>query len=508
MYKLLLCLRYLRTRMIALASIISVTLGVATLIVVNSVMEGFTCEMQQRIHDIYSDLTLISRTAEGMPDYEAHVEAIRRAAGDDIEAMAPVVFTEAMLFFTDHDNHRFVRQITLFGIDAEAQCRVGDFGRFLQHPENRKALSFLLRNGGYDTRDHQTDGDPPQREQMADAGWPYRRRMAPEREFQENIRGNAAPKTIEGPADPFNVPNARGSSANVFDPRKDQNTGAVVGIAMASWRDKAGKDHFYVRPGDDVQVAFYNAAQPPAVKSDTFTIVDFYESKMSEFDAKYVFVPIRTLQNLRGMYNVGADNQPVYNVNAIQMKLTPGVNGDAVRDKLQNLFRPDLYHVATWRDQQGPLLDAVHLEILLLNMLLFLIIAVAGFGILAIFYMIVVEKTRDIGILKSLGASGPGIMGIFLSYGLGLGVVGSGAGLALGLLIVRNINTIANALAVLTGKPVFDPSIYYFYKIPAVVQPWTVTWIVVGAIGIAVVASVLPALRAARMHPVEALRHE
>ena len=86
----------------------------------------------------------------------------------------------------------------------------------------------------------------------------------------------------------------------------------------------------------------------------------------------------------------------------------------------------------------------------ILNLLLFLIIAVAGFGILAIFYMIVVEKTRDIGILKSLGASGRGVMGIFLGYGLSLGLVGSGVGMVVGLLFVRYINEIAAGWA---GSP-------------------------------------------------------
>ena len=128
--------------------------------------------------------------------------------------------------------------------------------------------------------------------------------------------------------------------------------------------------------------------------------------------------------------------------------------------------------------------------------------------IFLIFYMIVRDKTRDIGILKSLGASSSGVAGIFLGYGLFLGLVGAGAGLALGLGITWNINRIRVAVEWCTGQRVFDPSIYYFFRIPTIVDPWTVTWIITGAVGIAVAASVLPALRAARLHPVEALRHD
>ena len=144
----------------------------------------------------------------------------------------------------------------------------------------------------------------------------------------------------------------------------------------------------------------------------------------------------------------------------------------------------------------------------ILNILLFLIIAVAGFGILATFFMIVVEKTRDIGTLKALGASGQGVMSIFLSYGLLLGFVGSGAGLVGGLLFVRNINGIAGIVETISRQEVFDPTVYYFTEIPTIVEPFTLVWVMLGAMAIAVVASVLPALRAARMHPVQALRFE
>jgi lipoprotein-releasing system permease protein len=233
--------------------------------------------------------------------------------------------------------------------------------------------------------------------------------------------------------------------------------------------------------------------------------VDLYESKMSEYDSSFVFVPIRKLQEIRAMYD---PTTKVANCNAIQIRLKEGVDLDMVRDLLRENFAPQIYKISTWRDKEGALLAAVQMETAVLNVLLFLIIAVAGFGILAIFCMIVFEKTRDIGILKSLGATGWGILGIFLSYGFLLGIVGAGVGLGLGLLFVRYINEIADLLGRITGRPVFDPSIYYFQKIPAIVEVWTVSWIVVGALAIAIVASILPALRAALLHPVQALRYE
>ena len=230
---------------------------------------------------------------------------------------------------------------------------------------------------------------------------------------------------------------------HTFDPAKQQHTGAILGIAMAGYRNKNGEDHFYVVPGDDVKLTFPTVGTPPKGVSDNFTIVDFYESKMAEYDASFVFVPIRKLQELRGMIDPSTG---VGLFNAIAIKLKPGADGNAVRDKLRAAFPPELYVVSTWRDKQGALLAAVQMETAILNLLLFMIIAVAGFGILAIFYMIVVEKTRDIGILKALGAPGRGVMGIFLAYGLSLGLVGSGVGMVLGLLFVRFINPIADGL--------------------------------------------------------------
>jgi lipoprotein-releasing system permease protein len=550
MYKLLLCWRYLRTRWIALASVVSVMLGVATMIVVNAVMAGFSHEMQTRIHGILSDLVFESHSLSGFQDPQWHMDEIRRAAGDQIVGMTPTVAVPAMLSFQVRGQW-LTRQVMFIGIDETTHAKVSDFGGFLQHPENRRQLSFALRDGGYDTADDQADADGeqgPKRPALESAGWPHRKmRVAREKLWRERNGSRAdpagqparpldqqvdavlaatspaaepaadaekpadpaAPATGADPAAPAARKNpfqtARPEQAQTMDPATEQFTGIVPGIGLASFRDSDGVDRFLVLPGDDVKVTFPTAGTPPKAVSDTFTIVDFYESKMSEYDSNFVFVPIAALQRMRGMVD---PQTGIASVNSIQIRLQPGADLDGVRDRLRKVFPAEMYAISTWRDKQGPLLSAVEMEMAVLNILLFLIVAVAGFGILAIFFMIVVEKTRDIGILKSLGASAAGIAGIFLGYGLFLGLVGAGVGLALGLAITWNINQIRAGVEWFTGQRVFDPSIYYFFKIPTIVDPWTVAWIIAGAVGIAVAASVLPALRAARLHPVEALRHD
>ena len=523
MYKLLLSWRYLRTRYIALASIISVTLGVATLIVVNSVMAGFTQEMYTRLHGILSDLVFESHSLGGLPDPQWHEEEIRKVLGDQVAGMTSTVQVPAMLSFQVRGQW-ITRQVNLIGIEEGSYAQVGDFSQYLLHPENQSKLNFLLREDGYDRR-------------LSDAGWSYRRnRVAYERAVQDQLRqieaarrdkkpGGDAPAGSEPPAppgdpyggvpsDPYSATAAAPGDAQVFDEGKEQHTGVILGLMVASVRhrdaDNVVRDYFLCRPGDDVNLTFPTAppsGEAPSAQSAKFTVVDLYESKMSEYDSSFAFVPLAELQRLRGMID---PQTRVTSVTSIQIRLRPGSDLNAARDKLARRFPADqyAYRIQTWKDLQGPLLAAVQMETTILNVLLFLIIAVAGFGILATFFMIVVEKTRDVGILKALGAPSGGVMSIFLGYGFSLGSVGAGVGMVGGLLFVLYINEIAAGLERLTGREVFDPTIYYFQQIPAVIDPLTVALVVTGAIAIAVLASVLPALRAARLHPVEALRYE
>jgi lipoprotein-releasing system permease protein len=430
--------------------------------------------------------------------------------------MSPTLQVPSLLYITV-DGQVYPKQVQLIGIDEATYASVSQFGGYLQHPKNREQLSFALREDGYDVIDHQVAdaAEASPREIMRTAGWVRRRGLAALRAQaeQEALRRTdaqaAAPPTAEPSGssveDPFAAHSAQLNEpqGEDFDPGRDQHVGIVLGMSVVGFRGPDNRDYFQAVPGDDVKAAFPLAVLPPKITSQEYTIVDIYESKMSEYDSIFGFVPLAALQRDRGMIDPKTGQGKF---TCIQIKLKPGADIEVVRDRIQGAFDIQFYQVNTWRDEQGPLLAAVQMETAVLNVLLFMIIAVAGFGIFAIFLMIVVEKTRDIGILKSLGASGWGVMGIFLTYGLSLGLVGAGVGTGLGLLFIAYINEIADFLGWLTGQPVFDPSVYYFYKIPTMVEPLTVILIVIGSLIIAVGASVIPAMRAASLHPVKALR--
>src|SRR4051794_15913005 len=325
MYKLLLSWRYLRTRYIALASIISVTLGVGTLIVVNSVMAGFTREMHVRLHGILSDVIVESHSMDGLVDPAWHMAEIRRVVGDDLAGTTAAVHVPAMLTMTVRGQVS-TRQITLIGVDEATYADVSDFRQYLLHAENRKKLSFQLREEGYGDESHE----------MPPSGWKYRRmKVAYEREIEAQRKlldaemakaGGPKPADAAGiPQDPTGVPadpTATADAGTVFDPAQEQFTGMVLGIAIGSvrQRNEAGKvlDYFLCRPGDDVQVTYASAGGRPQARSDQFTVVDFYESKMSEYDSGFAFVPLRRLQEIRGMID---PQSGVDAVTTIQLKL-------------------------------------------------------------------------------------------------------------------------------------------------------------------------------------------
>ncbi len=466
----MLCLRYLRTRYLALVCIVSVLLGVATLIVVNSVMAGFSTKLRDRLHGALSDIQIQSDDYQGFRDPEGKMRLIRADPdlASRIEAMTPTVEIFAMIRFKLNGTP-IMRAVRLVGVDPEGRAALGGFTEHLMNPANRQRPSFDL-------------------DDEALARFKEHHDLAPAAHVQPIFDENGLPLPDPPPSPPVAVP-----------------MGAFLGYAIAHVRDPESTpqhpkpDIQILNPGDDVTLTTITDGEVRPV-SYRYVVADYYRSDMSEYDSQYVFVPIQHLRLLRNMGD---------RATAIQVRLKD-YDRDAkfVKERLQKLFSIEGIQVQTWEDLQGPLLAAINVERGILNVLLFMIVGVAGFGILAIFSMIVVEKTRDIGVLKALGASNGGVLKIFLGYGLLLGLVGAGLGTALGVTITTYINPIEHGLALLTGHEIFDRNIYYFDSIPTDLQPWTVLLVNVGAVGIAVLFSVLPALRAAMLHPVRALRYE
>ncbi len=477
MYKYLLCWRYLRHRYIALASVVSVMLGVATMIVVNSVMAGFSDKMRERLHGVLADVVIESYDLDGFWNSDEVMARIKDVAGGDVVAMAPTMETFGLMKWTTPNGRPITRQVQIIGIRPEDRAKTGDFAEFLfADKESAEAKPPVNMPASFEISEK------------------VKRNSALGRRLQEEERSPEPSKEL---IDLYK----KDIDANVTD------FGAIVGFAVANIHHPKAGDITIAPPGTHVGLVFPKAGEKPTPGYDDFTVVGYFKSGMSEYDSSFVFVPLERLQQMRLL----ADGNGRGAVNQIQVKARAGVDLDtlasAIRNGLEELH-PTAFMVSTWEQKQGPLLAAVAVEQSILNILLFFIIAVAGFGILAIFSMIVVEKTRDIGVLKALGASSSGIRRIFLGYGLALGLVGSGVGMAGGLLFVWKINEIEAWLSRLTGRKVFDDAIYYFSEIPTLVQPATVAWIVGGALFIAVAASIWPAHRASRLRPVQALRFE
>ena len=500
MYKLLLCLRYLRTRYLAFVCIVSVMLGVATLIVVNSVMSGFSNKLKDRLHDFLSDVRVDTDRADGFDDPPEVIEQkiLSSPMGDYVEAMSPNIETYALIQYTVRDRLGrkipITKQVRLIGIDPAKQAKVGGLSEYLVRQKHDPNPSFALT------------GDA--------------RRRFDQNQFLDSDPEFGFPQIPAAGADPFGflpTPNVRpkpGAPAQDLPPpvlapdAAPRLPGAILGYSMAHYRhtepDGTVEDRAILMPGDEVFIATVGASGTKPV-SATFVIADFFKSDMSEYDSSFVYVPLEDLQRIRGM-----DNR----VNAVQIRLKPGARDDdrfvakTFVPGVQNIMPAPEAQVQSWQQQQGPLLEAIDIERGILNVLLFLIIGVAGFGVLAIFSMIVSEKYRDIGVMKSLGASSTGIMGIFMSYGLMLGIVGCGLGTVTGLLFTHYINEIEAALTKATGQQIFDRKIYYFDQIPTNVETLSVVLVNFGALAICVMSSILPAFRAARLHPVQALRFE
>ncbi len=518
-----------------LASIISMTLGVATMIVVNSVMDGFSTDMRTRLRGILADVIVETNSLDGYPNTQDIKDSINRSVGNQIEGMTSTVEIYAMLSVQYGSNWQS-KPVTLIGIDPATKATVGPLAEYLEYTEKNAVPDWELSPEAmayrkeWTTRaqwmvDRWNHNPPPEEAESAPQDQPTSTEPLPPPQFDSELPSDQLPSAdqkidqrpqVAENANDLSNPFSEDLKGQVFEKEEKQDPSSplqgrvYVGYGLVSFPyedPETGDTKMFqiVKPGDDIKISTVTAGHPPEPTHFNATVVDLFKSNMSEHDGNLVFCNLEYLQKMRGMIDPESGEK---SITSIQIKLKNPEDAAMVVSKLEEALPAGKFRVRTWEDKQGPLLAAVEVESAILNVLLFLIIAVAGFGILAIFFMITIEKTRDIGILKALGASSNGIMSIFLSYGLALGLVGSGVGVIVGLLFVEYINEIEKFITFITGRKIFDQRIYYFPEIATHVEPMMVFWVAIGAMFIAVLASILPARKAARFHPVESLRYE
>jgi lipoprotein-releasing system permease protein len=412
-YELAVGLRYTRARkgsgrntfisFISLMSMAGIALGVAALIVVLSVMNGFQQELRNRILAVASHIEI-----QGMPQLDdwRGVAAVARTNPHVIGA-APYVLGQAMLVAGEANRGTLVR-----GIDPALEDSVADIGSHMR----RGALADLV-------------------------------------------------------------------------PGK---FGIVLGGELARGLG--------VLPGDSVVVitpqgTITPAGTLPRVKS--FKVVGIFEVGMYEFDSGLALINI---EDAKKLYRVEG-------VTGVRLKLDDLYLAPQVaRDLWQKL--PVTADVRDWTRSHANFFRAVQIEKRVMFIILTLIVAVAAFNIVSAQVMVVTDKQADIAILRTLGASPLSIMAIFIVQGALIGIIGTAIGVLGGILLAVNIGTVVPFLERLLNTQFLDKSIYYISDLPSDLQRGDVITIAAIALGLALIATIYPAWKAARVNPADALRYE
>jgi lipoprotein-releasing system permease protein len=558
MYKLFLCLRYLRSRVIAYFAVLGVALCVAMMLIVVSVMNGFLDRVEKAAKGLFGDIVVEATSVRGMGLYDEFIAELR-AKVPAVQAASPFILNRCFLQVPGNSAGSQIVQAA--GIRLPQRADVTDIARGLYYQRGDSQPTFDPPVKELLDRQNQLIGSleaiiaklPRGANTSTDTLILHSRleNAMLAHLWAKSILQNALPDQNDmriGQAEldaayakSHGEPTARTEELEKHLDELVEKAGYQpppyhvilgLGIPGLSFRTPEGQTVRLLMAGNRVAISLIplgqlSAASTLSLNTKMFTVVDDCCTDVASIDSEIVYLPFETLQRLNGM-EAKIDPQDPNRVavtarcNQIHLKVA-GANGSEQRlaevcGQVEAAWR-DFYSahaeqigadasVLTWRQRQAGIVGPIEKQRTLTVIMFGIISLVSVVLIFVIFYMIVFQKTKDIGVLKAVGASSSGVAGIFLAYGAAVGLVGSILGTIGGYYFVRYINEIQDAVDHWFGFRVWDRDIFMFEKIPNEVQLIPVLLIVAGAIAAGLVGALIPAWRAARMQPVEALRYE
>jgi lipoprotein-releasing system permease protein len=364
----------------------------------------------------------------------------------------------------------FNAHIRVMALDGPMRDYRRVMARVQEHPSVRGVAPYVLGQVLIETQ--------PTGSRSSQFLAPYVRGIDPDLEDQVSV---LAQSIVEGEFD------VRGSGVLV-GVEMARGLGLRVGDALAIYTPAEFKEYR----------ASVAAGQEEAILPGDYVVRGIFDVGYFEFNDMFM---VSSLGNAQDMYRLNDSTHGL-----IVMLHNPD-HADRVRTDLV-LELGGRYEVRTWFQEHSYLLEALIVEKMVMFYVVFFIIIVAAFGIMSTLIVFVVQKTREIGLLKAVGATSMQIMWLFLSRSLALGLVGVSCGFAFGFLALAYRNEFLRFMRQATGFELFPASIYGFTELPALIVPGDVAVICGGSLLICLLAGVVPAWIAGRLRPVEALRYE
>ncbi|QQE10621.1 FtsX-like permease family protein [Planctomycetota bacterium] len=531
MYKVLLIWKYLRRKLAPMFAALAVTMCTMMVIIVISVMGGFFELLSSSAQKLSGDVTVTAFSLSGFPHYQDLIDEAEKLP--EVAAATPTIQSYGLLNLRRGGANGptgNTKTVEVMGIEPESYNKVVDYEATLMWDKgsllddlNRLSDARKKQLKKWETEDLAEAGSDELKKQIKEDYAAKLQQLEALTEEQSTQLSNYGLKDMGMKLEPTSQRSIRAGK---------ELPGMVIGVEVNPYhsRDAEGKYNILNAAINDNAVL---ALMPINEKGDIrgepanaeFAVVNEFKSGLYDIDANRVYVPLSVLQEKLDM-TAAEEYDPETlmptgkgvpaRVTQVLFKSAPGYTAEQTAAAVtkvvkqierENLGIPILY-TQTWMQMHAHLLGAVQNEVGLVTFLFAIISVVAIVMVATTFYMIVLEKTRDIGVLRAIGASRWGIMNIYLGYGLAVGVIGALLGLFFAYEIVTNLNEIQEWLYQWFGWRMWDPRTYFFDRIPDKVDPIKATWIVIGAIASSVVGALIPALLAARLNPIEALRYE